>query len=68
MSTLSIDRPCLNQTCLNILGAIWVTPSRIAHAHEMRQAADQVFAMSDADLAACGVTRQQALHRITQSV
>jgi sulfur transfer complex TusBCD TusB component (DsrH family) len=68
MSTLSIDRPGLNQTCLNMLDAIWLTPSRVAHAHEMRQAAEQVFAMSDADLAARGVTRQQALLRIAQSV
>ena len=67
MSTMSIDRPGLNQACLNMLDAIWMTPSRIAHAHEMRQAAEQVFAMSDADLAARGVTRQQALYRIAQS-
>lgn len=68
MSTLSIDRPGLNQTCLSMLDAIWLTPSRVAHAHEMRHAAEQVFAMSDADLAAGGVTRQQALFRIAQSV
>ena len=68
MSTISIDRPGLNQTCQRMLDTIWMTPARIAHAHEMRKAAEQVFAMSDADLAARGVTRQQALYRIAQSV
>ena len=68
MSTLTIDRPGLNKTCLSMLDAIWLTPSRVAHAHEMRSAAEQVFAMSDADLAARGVTRQQAIYRIAQSV
>ena len=68
MATMSIDRPGLNQTCLRMLDAIWVTPSRIAHAHEMRMAAEQVYAMSDADLAARGMTRQQAIYRIAQSV
>ena len=68
MATMSIDRSGLNQTCLSMLDAIWLTPSRVAHAHEMRKAAEQVFAMSDADLAARGTTRQQAIYRIAQSV
>ena len=68
MSTLNFDRPGLNKTCVSMLDAIWLTPSRVAHAHEMRNAAEQVFAMSDADLAARGTTRQQAIYRIAQSV
>ena len=68
MITMSLNRPSLNQTCLNLLDAVWTAPSRIAHAHEMRHAAEQVFAMSNADLAAKGVTREQALYRIAQAV